>query len=249
MRIVTYATGNINDPVFWLVFSSDKPLQSPTVTVMDEYGAELNPTGPNISSYMQRRSGMSPVRIAPYSIGSQAPHGKIVGICFYSDSSKTKKIAQLMIPGECLAPIPATNSTLPVVKTAGELSVELTSLVTSLKAVPHSQSRATNEFFTQARFRMRNNSGATREWSAESIKIFAPDGTASRVANINGFVGDDLIVNFDRHLDSNMPCNFEIQLSPPSDSLDFGFALNRDLYVTFQAIPTRFQGTSTTPGK
>ncbi|MDB6022797.1 MAG: hypothetical protein JWQ04_2654 [Pedosphaera sp.] len=209
VKVATQTIPRTNTPAFWLHETFPQP-NDPSlpgghsggylpVRVVDEFGCEYDPNGASMGTIYAGREG----DISYYQIDTPDPHGKIVGICIYDSDVKTQRLANFLIPGTALVPLPAPTQPLTLPKQDGDLTFQLTSLFAGLKSEPFGYTKMTNGIsFSQAIFHITRNGAPVPNWFPENLKVTdAHDKVISIRALSQGFRGGDNVLNFEPALD------------------------------------------------
>jgi hypothetical protein len=231
----TFVTSNTNDPVFWL-FETGRPTNAgyPAMRLVDEYGCELDPNGYSMGmSYTSQGGPDSKESVSHYQFDAPLPCGRIVGICIYDSAAKTQKAGYFLVPGSVLASPPEIKQPLSPPKPAGELTLQLTSLITGLKSIPSTYFKpSSGGLFTQATFLLNNQGKPEEDWVPVNIQAVDRNGQTIRVG-----------VQHLAHKDAGVAFNFEGLLDPTDGpfklrvELRHSFNFSQEELVTFKGVP------------
>lgn len=250
-RVYSTAGSQTNVPMIWLLESSPvtnllapsaarpgsglamrlafagQPDNDVSVRVLDEFGCEYEPRGFSVGRNWSQNEVVS-----HYQLDAGDPHGGIAGFCIYDSDVKTNRIGTFLIPGKALLSIEKTNVTSAPVQD-GELTFQLTSLLTGMKSAPFSFFKTNKTvLFSQAAFRVEKNGKLAPGWFVNSLQITDTHGKVIKwLATTHGYKGDDAIFNLDVALEpTNEPFKLRVEFQ------------NRTIFspeeeVTFKDVP------------
>lgn len=247
-----------NVPIFWFHESSPtnplSPAQTPLLTVyaswpeptlrlVDEFGCECDKNSSS-GGWAGITTGFygSAERISHYQLGAGDPHGKICGVCVYDNGEKDKRVATFLLPGAALLPLPTVKQPVAAPVKVGDMTFELTSLLTGLKSEPFAYSKMTNGvLYSEADFHITKNGAPAPNWMPVNIRAVNAKGKrVTYTSRSRGMKEREKIYNFASDLNpADGPFKLQAEFQHWS-----GFSSNE--LVTFKDVPFPAEGQSVT---